>query len=143
MNRGIGFKSGQLSAQLQAIAANIRALAQSCQGDSLALVALLRSLEELHREIREGLFQAALPDNRQQLYKLLKDIETEGGWPYIERMKLQSFLANLPTEPSEVSSDNTDAMKEIGVTFGDQEPSSQSNASTTNYGESTSQDASH
>lgn len=142
MNRGIGFKSGQLSAELQAIAATIRALAQSCQGDSLALVALLRSLEDLHREIREGLFQAALPDNRQQLYKLLKDIETEGGWPYIERMKLQSFLANLPSESREVSSDNPDAIKEIGATFGDQGPPPRSNAST-NYGESNAQDTSH
>lgn len=84
--------------KLQAIATDIRALAQSCQEDSLALLALLRCLEELHREFRDGLFQASLPDNRQALYKLLKDIETEGGWPYIERMKLQSFLANLPAE---------------------------------------------
>ena len=98
MNRGTGVESRQFSFDLQATATTIRALAQSCQRDSLALVALLRQLEELHREIRDGIFQESLPDNRQALYALLKNIETEGGWPYIERMKLQSFLANLPSE---------------------------------------------
>jgi len=101
MNRGTGFESGQFSAELLAIAAAVRDLALGCQGDSIALVALLRHLEELHREIRDGELQAALPNNRQALYALLKDIETAGGWPYIERMKLQSFLANLPVEEAE------------------------------------------
>lgn len=99
MSRGTKFQPEQLQQQLQTIAAVVRALAQSCQGDSMALVGLLRLLEELHREIRDGIFQAALPDNRQALYNLLKDIETEGGWPYIERMRLQAFLANLPVKP--------------------------------------------
>jgi hypothetical protein len=98
MNRGTGFESRQWQAELQAIATAVRALAQGCQGDSLALVALLRQLEELHREIRDGFFQVSLPDNRQALYALLKDIEAEGGWPYIERMKLQSFLTKLTAE---------------------------------------------
>ena len=100
MSRGTKFQPEQLQHQLQTIAAVVRALAQSCQGDSLDLVRLLRLLEELHREIRDGIFQAALPDNRQALYNLLKDIETEGGWPYIERMRLQAFLANLSVDPS-------------------------------------------
>jgi hypothetical protein len=112
MNRGICFESGKLSTELQAIATAVRALAQGCQGDSLALVALLRRLEELHREIRDGLFQASLPDNRQALYKLLKDIETEGGWPYIERMKLQSLLTNLSAEPVGVPSDDSGVMED-------------------------------
>jgi hypothetical protein len=98
MKSGTNFESGQWQSKLEAIATAVRALAQSCQGDSLALVALLRRLEELHREIRDGFFQASLPNNRQALYTLLKDIEAEGGWPYIERMKLQSFLANLAAE---------------------------------------------
>ena len=101
MNRGTGFESRQWQAELQAIATAVRALAQGSQGDSLALVALLRQLEELHREIRDGFFQASLPDNRQALYALLKDIEAEGGWPYIERMKLQSFLAKLTAPASD------------------------------------------
>lgn len=110
MNTGIGFESGQLSVELQAIATAVYALAKSCQGDSLALLALLRCLEGLHREIRDGIFQESLPDNRQALYKLLKDIETEGGWPYIERMKLQSFLENLSAEPVVDSSDEPRAI---------------------------------
>lgn len=112
MNRRIGSESGQFSIELQDIASAIRALAQNFQGDSIALVSLLRHLEELHREIREGLFQASLPDNRQALYKLLKDIETEGGWPYIERMKLQALLANLPTESVDETSNATQEIKD-------------------------------
>jgi hypothetical protein len=87
--------NSELSRQLQVIAAEIRSLAHSHQGDSLALLALLRALEQTHREIRENLFQAALPDSRQRLYALLKDIEEEGGWPYIERMTVRSLRQNL------------------------------------------------
>lgn len=72
-----------------------RVIAQKRQGDALALLEVLRSLEALHREIREDLFQKSLPDNRQALYNLLRQIESDGGWPYISRMKLRSLLANL------------------------------------------------
>ncbi len=87
-------KSTDIGSKLQAIATDIQALAQSCQGDSLALLALLRCLEALHREIREGVFQESLPDSRHGFHTLLKDIESEGGWPYIERMKLQALINN-------------------------------------------------
>ncbi len=90
--------SEPISPKLETIAASIQAIANQYQGDSLSLLALLRSLEGLHQEIRDGLFQAALPDNRQALYALLRDIESDGGWPYIHRMRLQSFLAKLPVE---------------------------------------------
>ncbi len=106
MKSSTGFEAGKLQSDLQAIATAVCALAEGCQGDSLALLALLRRLEELHREIREGIFLSSLPDNRQGLYALVKDIEAKGGWPYIERMKLQSLLANLPTEA---------ASEELGV----------------------------
>lgn len=86
-------------AELEGIAHGVRELANSCQGNSLALLALLRILEQLHREIRDGIFQTSLPDNRQQLYALLKDIEEAGGWPYIDRMKLRSLLVNLEPNP--------------------------------------------
>lgn len=87
-------KSTDVEAKLEAIGTDIQALAQSYQGDSLALLAMLRRLEALHREIREGVFQQSLPDSRHGFHDLLKDIESEGGWPYIERMKLQSLLEN-------------------------------------------------
>ncbi|WP_072016508.1 hypothetical protein [Neosynechococcus sphagnicola] len=83
------------SPELQAIAATIRTLADQRQGDSLALLAILRVLESLHREIRDGYFQTSLPDNRQGLYALLRDIEAKGGWPYIYSRTLRSLLIQL------------------------------------------------
>lgn len=80
---------------LQEITATVQSATQNCQGDTLALLSLLRVLEEHHQVIREGLFQDTLPTNRQELYSLLKDIEAEGGWPYIPRMKIGALLAAL------------------------------------------------
>lgn len=115
MISGTNFESGKLRSELQAIANSVRALAASSQGDSLALLAVLRQLEELHREIRDGVFQECLPDNRQALYNLLKDIETEGGWPYIERMKLHAFLGHMLPD-AEVSRDGKQAtVGEMGL----------------------------
>lgn len=94
MNSDKDLDTSQLQAELHEISAAVWVLAKECQGDSWALLSLLRTLEHLHREIREEIFQASLPDNRQQLYKLLKDIEEMGGWPYIERMKLRALLVN-------------------------------------------------
>jgi ABC-type transporter Mla subunit MlaD len=90
-----------LSDQLEALAAQVRTIAQQHQGQGDELLALLRQLEALHREIRDGLFQAALPENRQALYALLRDIEADGGWPYIHRMKLRAFLKKLPIADQE------------------------------------------
>ncbi len=95
MNHDIDFQSGQLQPELQAIEVAVLALAEKSQGNILALLAVLRMLEQLHREIREGLFQASLPDNRQALYAMLKNIEDEGGWPYIDRMRLRDILVFL------------------------------------------------
>jgi hypothetical protein len=89
-------ESVNLSEQLQAIATAVYDMANLYQGNPIALLALLRHLEQLHRDIRDSAFQESLPDNRQKLYSLLKDIESQGGWPYIERMRLQTFLATLP-----------------------------------------------
>ncbi|MBD2342990.1 hypothetical protein [Anabaena subtropica] len=88
-------ESGQFADKLQKITTVVHDATKSCQGNTTALLQLLRQLEQLHREIRDGTFQESLPNNRQQLYALLKDIESEGGWPYIERMRLQAFLRNL------------------------------------------------
>jgi hypothetical protein len=98
MSNGKKLESAKLSCELQAIASAVYNAEQDCQGDAKALLALLRQLEQLHREIRDGAFQQSLPDNRQALYSLLRDIEAEGGWPYIERMRLQAFLTNLEQE---------------------------------------------
>ncbi|WP_016949006.1 hypothetical protein [Anabaena sp. PCC 7108] len=100
MSNGKNSELEKISDQLQAIATAVEDVAQFCQGDVIALLALLRQLEKSHRNIRDGMFQDSLPDNRQRLYSLLKDIQSEGGWPYIERMRLQAFLVNLPVEAS-------------------------------------------
>jgi hypothetical protein len=94
------------SPELGAIASTVRSTVADYEGDSLKLLALLRLLEALHREIRDGVFQESLPDNRQALYALLRNIEADGGWPYIYRMRLQSLLSNLPEEDE---SDGTSA----------------------------------
>lgn len=86
--------------QLHKSVDQLRAIAQSQQGDTLALLEILRLLEALHREIRDEYFQSSLPNNRQALYNLLRTIESDGGWPYIARMKLRSFFENLPSEES-------------------------------------------
>lgn len=114
-------KNTDLESKLAAIATAVEALAQSYQGDSLALLAVLRRLEALHREIREGLFHASLPDNRHGLDELLKDIEAEGGWPYIERMRLQALLVNLLGEDAQ----NTDTMPEELASATDMEATSE------------------
>lgn len=88
----LGVKSFQ--SEIEAISTMVRETAEQSQGDAIALLALLRTLEELHRHVCEGHFQAALPNNRQALYALLRDIESQGGWPYIPRMKLQNLFSS-------------------------------------------------
>jgi hypothetical protein len=78
--------------------------AEAYQGDCLALLTLLRILEKLHWQIREKLFHPALPNTRNELYQLLRDIEEKGGWPYIERMKLRSLLMQLEFTEEETPS---------------------------------------
>jgi hypothetical protein len=82
--------------RLQEIANELHEIADRDREDPIALLYLLRTLEQLHREIQQGYFQSALPSSRQSLYALLRDIEENGGWPYIQRWKLQALFANLP-----------------------------------------------
>lgn len=80
------------------IEANLQAIWQASldvAGDELQILDILRELEKLHEAIRDNLFQAALPDNRQALYTLVKDMESKGGWPYIYRPRLADLLRNL------------------------------------------------
>ncbi|WP_448603267.1 hypothetical protein [Thermoleptolyngbya sp.] len=88
-----------LQHHLEAIAQRVQETAKSSEGDSVALLRLLRLLEKLHQEIRDTMFQDTLPKNRHSLYALLRDMEAEGGWPYISRMKLRSLLQHLLDEP--------------------------------------------
>ena len=92
-----------LPADLSQLAQTVRSTAQTRTDDCLALLELLRLLDKLHYEIRDTLFRDALPDNRQRLYRLLKDIEQEGGWPYIKRMKLIELIEHLDETHDEAS----------------------------------------
>ena len=76
-------------------------IATAKQQDRLFLLYILRSLELIHRQIRTELFEPSLPETRNDLYQLVKDIEEKGGWPYIERMRLQELLQNLPLDRNE------------------------------------------
>ena len=101
---GLPFSIEDLSSpfkqRLQEIANELHEIADRDREDPIALLHLLRTLEQLHREIQQGYFQSALPSSRQSLYALLRDIEENGGWPYIPRWKLQSLFANLPETES-------------------------------------------
>ncbi len=87
--------SQDFSDDLNKLVQTVQTAAQRREGDCLALLELLRKLERLHYDIRDTLFSEALPNNRQRLYRLLRDIEQEGGWPYIQRMQLLSLIENL------------------------------------------------
>lgn len=95
MDNSAASERPNLNQDLAALATQIDAIADRTQGDSLGLLALLRLLEQRHREICEGQFQPSLPDTRQALYTLLRDIEAEGGWPHIPRMKIQALMSEF------------------------------------------------
>jgi hypothetical protein len=102
-DNNINLELEPFQSQLQSISQTIRSISQEAEGDTMALLAVLRTLECLHREIREGCFREALPDNRQALYALLKEIESHGGWPYIPRASLGSLLEKLSVEAEDTS----------------------------------------
>ena len=79
----------------------LAALAQELHDQPEALLALLRRLEHLHRQIQDGPFRASLPENRNQLFALLEEMERSGGWPYIPRLQLRTFLGLLQRDGSD------------------------------------------
>jgi hypothetical protein len=95
MDSSISPPNAALQQDLAAVEAQIGAIVGNVQTDSLSLLALLRLLEGQHREICERYFQPSLPDTRQALYTLLRDIEAEGGWPHIPRMKVQALMSEF------------------------------------------------
>jgi len=110
----------RIDVDLESLPSDLRLLAQAAEqaamarrGDEVALLQLLRLLERLHSQIRDEWFQESLPTNRQRLYALLRDIEVNGGWPYIQRMRLRALLDQAdpeecadPTVPIENSEEN-------------------------------------
>ncbi|NEQ43888.1 MAG: hypothetical protein F6K00_10155 [Leptolyngbya sp. SIOISBB] len=88
----------QLPDDLKLLAQTAEQAAIARAGHEIELLALLRLLEQLHSQIRDDWFQASLPTNRQRLYALLRDIEVNGGWPYIQRMRLHTLVKELQGE---------------------------------------------
>ncbi len=80
---------------LQEVFSKTLSIAENKRHDTLFLLYILRNLELIHRQIRTEMFEPSLPETRNDLYQLVKDIDEKGGWPYIERMKLQDLLKYL------------------------------------------------
>ncbi|TVQ47844.1 MAG: hypothetical protein EA365_03005 [Gloeocapsa sp. DLM2.Bin57] len=93
--------SQKLEQELTEIKAKIWTLAQEYKQDNLSILQLLRTLENTHREIRDQVFESSLPNTRNTLYNLIRDMEETGGWPYIERMKLKDLLLKLQFKQTE------------------------------------------
>lgn len=93
--------SQELIQKLQEITTVIQDLAQQQQNNCQGLLLLLRTIEHLHRDIREQLFEPSLPNTRKDVYNLLREIEESGGWPYIERMRLKALMVHLLTQSTE------------------------------------------
>jgi hypothetical protein len=101
-------KNSVLAERLAQIGQLSREVAANSRTDVNELLEILRTLELLHREIRDELFQNALPADRHNLYRLLRDIEENGGWPYIARLRLQHLLVNLPSFEESMAETNPD-----------------------------------
>ncbi|MGQ9864737.1 MAG: hypothetical protein ACUVSQ_00385 [Pseudanabaenaceae cyanobacterium] len=87
-----------LNLELQTAIAAIRAIASRQGNDPQGLLLVLRELEALHRQICDEMLMPALPNTRHELFALLQNIEANGGWPYIYRIRLQDLLHKLRPE---------------------------------------------
>ena len=93
---GSGPATGHMPGDEELLA--LMALAERLEGDPAALLDLLRRLEKLHRTIQDGAFRNSLPEDRNRLYQLLESMEDSGGWPYIPRLQLRTFMDLLQRE---------------------------------------------
>ena len=81
--------------ELEIISDRLWEIAQDRQDSAPSLLQILRVIESIHKRIRDDLFQSALPTSRHELFNLLRDIETNGGWPHIYRMKINEICRYL------------------------------------------------
>ena len=93
---------GSVEVAAEGLLASLETLARDLEGQPEALLQLLRRLEQLHRAIQDGPFRASLPADRNALFQLLSEMERSGGWSYIPRLQLRTFLdllgAKAPAE---------------------------------------------
>ena len=78
--------------RLESLLTELDQLAAELDGQPQALLLVLRQLEERHRSIQDGPFRGSLPADRNQLFNLLQNMERSGGWPYIPRLQLRTFM---------------------------------------------------
>ena len=86
--------------RLNSALAALQGLADEADGQPDALLVLLRRLEDLHRTIQDGPFRSSLPADRGELFDLLQSMEKSGGWPYIPRLQLRTFMDLLQSGES-------------------------------------------
>ena len=89
--------------RLEPLVSALRDLAEVNQDNPEGLLLLLRELESLHREIQNGPFRSSLPENRHKLFTLLQTMEKSGGWPYIPRLQLRTFIGLLDQDSSQMA----------------------------------------
>ena len=87
--------------RLETVLAELRQLGSELEGDPQALLTLLRQLEQLHRNLQDGAFRSSLPADRGELFDLLRAMEQSGGWPYIPRLQLRTFMDLLQRDRPE------------------------------------------
>jgi hypothetical protein len=87
--------------RLATVLSELRRLGGELEGDPQALLALLRQLEQLHRNLQDGAFRSSLPADRGELFNLLRAMEQSGGWPYIPRLQLRTFMDLLQRDRPE------------------------------------------
>ena len=89
--------------QLQPTLKTVHDLVEQHRDDPESLLMLLRELEALHRDIQDGAFRESLPEDRRKLFALLKTMERSGGWPYIPRLQLRTFIDLLEQDPADMA----------------------------------------
>ena len=89
--------------KLQPALKTLRELSEHHRDDPESLLLLLRDLEALHRDIQDDAFRESLPEDRQKLFALLKTMERSGGWPYIPRLQLRTFIDLLEQDPADMA----------------------------------------
>ena len=95
--------SETIQEKLQPALKTLRKLSEQHRDDPESLRLLRLDLEALHRDIQNGAFRASLPEDRQKLFALLKTKERSGGWPYIPRLQLRTFIDLLEQGPADMA----------------------------------------
>ena len=95
--------SETIQEKLQPALKTLRELSEQHRDNPESLLLLLRDLEALHRDIQDNAFRASLPEDRQKLFALLKTLERSGGWPYIPRLQLRTFIDLLEQDPADMA----------------------------------------